>query len=672
MTLTSDLREPAASAPDTHSARRNGTRPGPGSQLADGGAEDGRGRVDEARHAAAMAARVGLTAIEMANLVALLDLTPEQIRALTTSRDGRLWRAAANVAPLYLEAPVGAVVWSVDEQAGTGPADSVIFCALDVHGRGVAAWITDSSRANFVDFLEDLELASEPGLDVHCIADDRPSHSDAAVRAFLVDHPRVGLHLVPQTAPWLGLVHNTFYPRIEHRLASSGSLDSLAELAPLVVGLVEAHNRDVGAVPEVRGALGVQPRRAWLRRTTDHAWVAMAVALVLAGLFVVAHLVASDGDPSSFVVAGESNAVPGQAPASLHIYPLGYDGQFYYLLALDPAIHTQQAHGMSLDLPAYREQRIVYPVMAWALSGGGRIAALPWALVLINLGAMGALAFMGALLAREAGRHALWGLALPAFPAFLLVLGKDLAEILSAAFLAAGLIMLRRRQVAAATAALTLAVLSKETTAFAVGAIGLVWLLQWVFRRRTGLLTTMRRGWLTFVVPMAGLGAWELFLRLFWHASPIPAGHLATAAPLANVGSFAHQALRAVVGSHVTSGIPHAHLFASASANLSDEVLYLASFVFIVLIGAATLGELRWSSARDHEKAAFLVGVLAVLVLSGITWNTEWSFLRAVSPIWVVAFMVLIAGRRRWVTLPPLLAGGAMSLGFAMVTISPP
>lgn len=635
------------------------------------GRADGRlGPVEQARIAATMGARVGLTVSQVADLIALLDLTPTQIRALVTSRDSQLWRAAASVAPLYLDPPENAVVWSVDDRAGVGPPDSVMFSALDVHGRSLAAWVTDSSRASFVDFLEDLELAVEPGLDVHCIADDRPSHNNSAVRAFLVEHPRLGLHLIPRAAPWLNQVYTTTYPMMDQRLEEVGQLGSLAELTSVVLDLVEDHNALVSPPAEVPTEPLTPGRRSRLGQATDRPWVATAVALVLAGLFVALRLVATGGDPTTFIVAGAANAVPGPAHADLKIYPLGYDGQFYYLLAHDPTIHTQHADGMSLDLPAYREQRIVYPVVAWILSGGGQVAALPWALILINLGAMGALAYMGGLLAREAGRHALWGLALPAFPAFTLVLAKDVAELLAAALLTAALIFLRRHRVGAATVALTLAVLTKETVAFAVGAIGLVWVVQWVFRRRTGMLAAMRRSWLVFVVPTVALGAWELFLRILWHSSPIPPGRLTPAAPLLDARPFAHQAINSVIGT--AGGVPRAHLFASASANTNDQILYLASFAFIFLIGVATLVELWSSRARDHEKAAFLVGVLAVMVLSGVTWATEWSFLRAVSPIWVLAFMVLIAARRRWVSVAPMLAGGVMTLGFALVVIPSP
>lgn len=642
-------------------------------------AEDQQRQIDEARSARAMAERVGLTAARMADLVQFLDLTPAQVRTVVTSRDLPVWKAAAGVAPLYLEPPGDAVVWSVDEGNAVGPAGGVVYSALDVHGHSVAAWVTDVSAASFVDFLERLELAARPDADIVFIVDDRPSHTDAAVLDFLDGHPRIGLYLVPRTAPWLNQAYITVHPVLDQSLADGGQIESRADLTSVVLGLLEDHKRDVSQALVANTEVIAQTRALRLRQTTDHAWMAMAVALVLAVLFAGIRLVGLGGNPSTFVVASANN-IPGIPPPSLQFSLTGYDGENYYLLALDPAIHTQHLDGLGLDLPAYREQRIVYPVLAWVLSGGGHPVALSWALIFINLAAMGALAFMGGLLAREADLHALWGLALPAFPAFTLVLARDLSEALAAAFLTAGLVFLRRRQVAATSVALVLAVLTKETTAFVLGGLAIVWLVEFVIRRRTALplrattrLTDMRLSWLTFVVPAVALGAWELFLRLWWQSAPIPAGHLAVGAPLAGLSAAAHQAFQSVTASPVvhqvvgggdvdTAGVPSG----------SDKLLYAVSLVLIALAAVSVIVEMRSSSARIHEKVALAAGILAVAVLSGIFWSDDRAFLRSLSPIWVVAFLVLIGSKRRWIKFPPFLTAGGLSIGFALAALSYP
>src|SRR6202790_4456650 len=56
----------------------------------------------------------------------------------------------------------------------------------------------------------------------------------------------------------------------------------------------------------------------------------------------------------------------------------GYDGQFYYQIAGDP-LHAAQF----LDKPAYRYQRIVYPLLVAALSVG-QARLIPYMLLLVN------------------------------------------------------------------------------------------------------------------------------------------------------------------------------------------------------------------------------------------------------------------------------------------------
>src|SRR5829696_8845798 len=69
--------------------------------------------------------------------------------------------------------------------------------------------------------------------------------------------------------------------------------------------------------------------------------------------------------------------------------------------------------------PAYRQQRIVYPLVSFVVARGGP-AVTAWALVGWNLAAAAALGWLGAALARRRGRHALWGLAVAAYPGFVL------------------------------------------------------------------------------------------------------------------------------------------------------------------------------------------------------------------------------------------------------------
>jgi hypothetical protein len=97
------------------------------------------------------------------------------------------------------------------------------------------------------------------------------------------------------------------------------------------------------------------------------------VVLLLAGLYCLATLAAKNWDPMSFVLIGRQyDPVRGTER-------LGYDGQFAYQIAVDPSGAPDK-----LDIPAYRYQRILYP-MAVRLLGLGNPSLIPWMMILINI-----------------------------------------------------------------------------------------------------------------------------------------------------------------------------------------------------------------------------------------------------------------------------------------------
>jgi hypothetical protein len=134
----------------------------------------------------------------------------------------------------------------------------------------------------------------------------------------------------------------------------------------------------------------------------------LAAAAVHAGL-VLAYVLIHHGDVSALVCADRDRV--GRWPfecVRTGFGSQGFDGQFYYALARNP----WQRHDEFLDFPAYRHSRIVYPALAWLLSGGDPEGLL-WLLPAINLAAVAGLGGLGALLAEHHGRSPWWGVTLP-------------------------------------------------------------------------------------------------------------------------------------------------------------------------------------------------------------------------------------------------------------------
>lgn len=219
--------------------------------------------------AAAMASHgVPMSASQAWRICKALDLKPWQVESWMTSHDPDFWEKAADVCGLYLDPPVNAVVWSVDEKSGmqaksrinpTKPAipgkatrrefeyqrngTAVLFAALDVHAGGVAGWVTDSTRSeNFVEFLGDLVRQTPKGLDLHCIADNLSAHKTDKVKEFLLDNPHVHIHYTPTHASWLNQVE-LFFSILERRMLRRGEFSSVDELADRVIAFIKDYNK---------------------------------------------------------------------------------------------------------------------------------------------------------------------------------------------------------------------------------------------------------------------------------------------------------------------------------------------------------------------------------------------------------------------------------------------
>ena len=152
----------------------------------------------------------------------------------------------------------------------------------------------------------------------------------------------------------------------------------------------------------------------------------------------------------------------------------GYDGQFYYQIARDP-LHASQF----LDHPAYRYQRIVYPLLVAILSLG-QANLIPLMLLLVNL-----LAIVGGteLIARMFVQQKLspwfslaFGLYFGQATAFIF----DTTEPFTYFLVCLGLFLMMRKRPAIAALMMGMAVLSRETAIlFPIG-----YLLVYVYQKR--------------------------------------------------------------------------------------------------------------------------------------------------------------------------------------------
>ena len=215
-------------------------------------------------------------------------------------------------------------------------------------------------------------------------------------------------------------------------------------------------------------------KRAPFRNMIDSPVVTALIALGgYIGFVLFRWWVAANGNVTKFVRAELPFAHPARVPASVYVFPSnGYDGQFFYRLALDPVDLRRTAFGITLDHP-YRLQRIGYPALAWLFSLGHHRLA-PIALVVVNVLALAMIGLLGGMLAAESGRHAIWGLLLAGYFGFLKSVGNDLAEPVAAACLLGGVLAYRRERPVVAGLLFAYGALTRETAMIVPLAILLV------------------------------------------------------------------------------------------------------------------------------------------------------------------------------------------------------
>src|SRR3989339_1033763 len=108
----------------------------------------------------------------------------------------------------------------------------------------------------------------------------------------------------------------------------------------------------------------------------------------------------------------------------------GYDGQFYYYVAMDPFLEKGYFKN------AYRQQRILYPLLARCLAFGNE-GLIPYTLYIINLLSVAVGMFFLILILRQYSLHPMWSLFYGLSPSSIMTIQYDLPSPLSIALIIA-------------------------------------------------------------------------------------------------------------------------------------------------------------------------------------------------------------------------------------------
>jgi hypothetical protein len=335
------------------------------------------------------------------------------------------------------------------------------------------------------------------------------------------------------------------------------------------------------------------------------------------------------GNLSLFIMAGHTYTHRAQLPASVPLVPsAGYDGQFFYRLALDPFNWNKTAFGITMD-QSYRYTRIGYPILAWLVSLGQH-QLVPLALVAINLVCVAAMAYLGGMFARDSGRHALWGLAFAAYFGLVISVGRDTAEPLAEACLLGGLLAYRRSRPVLATALFAVGAITRETILLAPAAIAVTRLVAMARRQ-----TRPGRSDLTWLVPACAYGIVELAVHVAVKGEfPL----------LANSSRNLTAPFTAMIDA-LRFDVRHIN-----TAHLSPIDIALLEYATLGVFILAGLAVLLVTTAPAHERLAFVFFVLQLGLLSSQIWTSTFGEGRSLIEPYLLALIMLLATPRRYLS----------------------
>ena len=226
-----------------------------------------------------LARATGLSQTAVCRIWRAFGLKPHRVDAFKLSKDPLSVEKVRDVVGLYLAPPDRALVLCVDEKPqiqaveGTAPVlpmrpgqperrthDYVrhgtldLFAALDAKTGAVIGRCRPRHRAQeFRAFLDEIDRAVPPDLDVHLVLDNLRTHKTGLIRDWLAKRPRYHLHFTPTSASWLNLVEGWF-ALLTLRQIRRGVFPTVDALEAAIRAYIDRTNQDPKPFVWTKGA----------------------------------------------------------------------------------------------------------------------------------------------------------------------------------------------------------------------------------------------------------------------------------------------------------------------------------------------------------------------------------------------------------------------------------
>lgn len=234
-------------------------------------------------------------------------------------------------------------------------------------------------------------------------------------------------------------------------------------------------------------------------------WAPLAVASVIVGILIAGQLATVSWDASAFLQVGEESVVRPFVEDKLGAVPMtpgqGHDGKYFFVQVHDPLLLDESTQEL-LERPAYRGQRVLYPLLVTPLRLLGPRAVV-WGMLLVNFLALVVGTGVTSKLSVGLGGNPWLGLAFGLNVGLWFELLFDGAGAVAWLFGMAALLAIFHGRFGIAIGLLIAAVLARE--AMLLVAIG-GFVFEWKWRH-------IRR-WSLLIAPLAATLAWGAWVRL--------------------------------------------------------------------------------------------------------------------------------------------------------------
>ena len=216
-----------------------------------------------------MGKRVGLSQTSVMRIWHAFGLEPHRTETFKLSTDPLFIEKVRDIVGLYLAPPEHALVLCVDEKTQIQALDRTapllplrpgqperhthdyvrhgvtsLFAALETRTGAVLGECFARHRAvEFRKFLDRIDDAVPPALDVHLVLDNASTHKTKLIRRWLAKRPRYHVHFTPTSSSWINLVER-FFSELTTKQLQRGAHRSVRELEAAIYTFLARRNQD--------------------------------------------------------------------------------------------------------------------------------------------------------------------------------------------------------------------------------------------------------------------------------------------------------------------------------------------------------------------------------------------------------------------------------------------